>query len=135
MNGNIINYSSTNELNIPDSKKQNLFITNELKIVADGNLKTWNNDFEIWTNKYSEIKHYGIAFFWTYLEPEWRYLNINIKDNSKLSISTLCYRKNSEKELKGDFTGIPCNVGDTIKLTFYKCMDESKIGTLRIVVK
>lgn len=136
LNGNIIYYTSLNEQSIADSKKEKQFITDKLEVFTENDsLQNWRNDIEIWTNKYYEIKNYGIAFFWTYLKPEWRYLNFNSKENSKFRLEALCFRKNNEKEMEGDFSGIACNIGDTIKIDFYKCKEETKIGTLKIVVR
>ncbi len=137
LDGRITYYTSFNESTIEASKKENLFVSDNLEIVAIGDsLKNYHNRFEIWTNSRFEIKYWGILFHCTYTKPECRYLNIEFKNKKDyIENNTWCYKLNNEKGLTGCCDRIGCNVGDTIAITFYKCMEESKIGTLRIVVK
>lgn len=136
LDGKIIYTTSFNESTIPASKKGNLFVTDKLEVSSEGDsLTNWKPIFDIWTNKYYEVKYFGILFHWTYAKPESRYLNVEFKNEMDDRILTWCYKENDEKGLKGCCDRVGCNVGDTLRLDFYKCKEELKIGTLKIIVK
>lgn len=145
-NGQLIYWTSFNESTIPASKKEKLFVTDNLKIETEGDsLKNINEKFEIWTNKRYEIKYYGIIFHWTFENPNWRYLNLN----SKIDISKNEYFRSKLKindyeidYIKG-FTGgyenccnrIPCEVGDTIKIEFIESKNKTIIGEIKTIIE
>ena len=137
LNGHFVYYTSFNESRIPASKKEKLFVTDKLEVISEGDsLQNWRSRFNIWTNKNYQIKYWGILFHWTSIKPQWRYLNITFKnENNYIENNTWCYKLKDEKGLTGCCNRIACNVGDTLKIDFYKCKEELKIGTLKIIVK
>jgi len=136
LNGKLIYTTSFNESTIEASKKENLFVSNDLKILSEGDsLVNWGNIFEVWTNKRYEIKYFGILFHWTYTKSEWRYLNIGFKDELYPFSNDWCTKDNIGNGFTGCCDRIDCNVGDTVKINFYKCKDELRLGALKIIVK
>lgn len=135
LDGKIIYTTSFNESSIDASKKENLFISADLNVTAEGDsIINWINIINVWSNKRYEIRYFGILFHWTYTRPEWRYLNIDFKNELYPALNGWCVN-----DANGGYTRccnrVSCNVGDTIKIDFYKCKDELKLGKLKIVVK
>ena len=146
LNGQLTYWTSFNESTIPASKKEKLFVTDNLKIETEGDsIIDINKKFEIWTNKRYEIKYYGIIFHWTFENPNWRYLNLNPKKDfiensyfrSKIKINDY------EKDYMQGFTGgyepccnrIPCEVGDTVTIEFIEWKKNTIIGKIKIIVE
>jgi hypothetical protein len=146
LNGELTYWTSFNESTIQDSKNKNLFVTDKMQIEARGDsMQNWNTKFDIWTNKRYEIKYWGIAFYWTFENPNWRYLNINPK---KDYIEHKYFRKrikinDFERDYMKNFTGgyepccnrIACEVGDTITLEFMESKENIFLGEIKTIVK
>nr|WP_315153834.1 hypothetical protein [uncultured Flavobacterium sp.] len=146
LNGELTYWTSFNESTIPDSKKAKLFITDNLKIETKGDsLKNLNEKFEIWTNKRYEIKYYGIIFHWTFENPNWRYLNLKLKENIANNLYFISKLKvnNYERDYMKNFTGgygpcchrIPCEVGDTITIEFIEWKNNTVIGKMKTIIE
>ena len=146
LNGDLTYWTSFNESTITASKKEKLFVTENLKIETKGDsLNDLNKKFEIWTNKRYEIKYYGIIFHWTFENYNWRYLNLNQKKDlpeneyfrSKLKIND--YEKDYIKGFTGGYepccNRIPCEVGDTITIEFIELKKKTIIGEIKIVIE
>jgi hypothetical protein len=146
LNGKLTYWTSFNESTITESKREKLFVTNDLKIETKGELSSEiNKAFDIWTNKRYEIKYYGMIFHWTYENPNWRYLNLDPnKDSMENSYfrSKLKINNNLTTYMKG-FTGgyepccnrIPCEVGDTVTIEFMEWKKNKIIGEMKIIVE
>jgi hypothetical protein len=98
LNGRIVYITSYNENTIQESKDAHLFVTDDLEVKTEGDsLVNLKNKIDIWTNKRYKIKYFGILFHWTYTEPEWRYLNIQFKDEMYPQINNWCVKDINEK--------------------------------------
>ena len=138
LDGKLIYTTSFNEDTIETSKKENLFVSSDLKVLSEGDsLINWKNTFDIWTNKRYEIKYFGILFHWTYNKPEWRYLNIKFKDEFYSSLNDYwCVKDRNESRYYSECCNrVGCSVGDTIITDFYKCKDDKRLGALKITIK
>jgi hypothetical protein len=146
LNGELTYWTSFNESTISESKKEKLFITNNLKIETEGDsLRELNKKFDIWTNKRYEIKYYGIIFHWTFENPKWRYLNLD--ENKNLPVNTYFRSKlkinDYEKDYMKGFTGgyepccnrIPCEVGDTVTIEFMEWKKNTIIGKIKVIIE
>lgn len=136
LDGDLIYHTSFNAATIQDSKTRGFFVSSELNVVGDGyTLQDWYKYFEIWTNKRYEMKYFGILFYWTFNEPDWRYLNIRIKDTAEAEIIDYCIKNQYNGDLEGCCNYIKCSVNDTILMEFYKCKGDVPIGSLKILIK
>lgn len=145
LNGRLTYYTSFNKETIIESKQANLFVTDNLEIKSNNDS---NNSlisrFKFWTNKRYEIKYYGILFYWTFTDPEWRYLCMN----NKLEVSNdyLFRRKliinNDTTNYVRKFGGqeaccnrISCKVGDLVKIEYNHLASDTVFETLTIRIE
>ncbi|MEO6832341.1 MAG: hypothetical protein ABI378_08005 [Chitinophagaceae bacterium] len=136
LDGHFIYYTSFNESTIAASKKEDLFVSDDLKITSQGDsLINWKKAIDVWTNRRYKIKYFGILFHWTYTNQRWRYLNIGFKNELYPHLNNWCMKNSNEQRYVSCCDRISCNVGDTIKTDFYKCKDGQKLGTLKVIVK
>ncbi len=135
LDGKLIYTTSFNESTIEASKREHLFISQDLNITSEeDSLQKWNELFDVWTNQRFEIKYFGVLFHWTYTKPEWRYLNIGFKNESYPYTNDWCIR-----DLYDGYSRccnrIGCKVGDTVIIDFYKCKYEKRLGNLKVIIK
>ena len=145
LDGRLTYWTSFSAGTIEDSKKKNIFVTDELNVRYEGDsLKNKAELFTIWTNKRYEIKYFGILFYWTFEDPSWRYLHI--EPNSewienkwfRRSLTTSHYYQNHS--FSGGYESccdrISCFVGDTVTVQFHKAWErESILGSIKVVIK
>ena len=147
LDGRITYWTSFNESTIANSKKKNLYVTENLFIQTQGDsLFDWQSKFTIWTNKRNEIKFFGFLFYWTYNDPSWRYLNVEPKTayvgdkwfRSKLSINqqTRDYMANFSGGYESCCNRIASKQNDTVRIEFIQAFQKNNVlGTISIVVK
>ena len=134
LNGKIFYTTSFNESTIEASKAKDLFISNNLKVLTEGDsLINWRNVFDVWTNKRYKITYYGFLFHFTSVEPNWRYLNVRFKNKAKKD--TWCVKADTENFCSECCNRVGCNVNDTITLPFYQFKENVPIGKLIIIVE
>jgi len=146
LNGKLTYWTSFTEDTIEDSRKRQLFVTENLDIKTTGDsLRNWNDKFEIWTNKRHEVKYFGIIFHWTFEDQDWRYLHLKPK---KPYIRKTYHRNrlrinDNERDYMKSFSGgyesccnwISCEVGDTIFIEFLEHKNNTVFGSMEVIVK
>ena len=146
LDGRLTYWTSFNESTIKSSKEKKLFISDKLNIYTEGDsLKKINEKFDIWINKRYEIKYYGILLYWTFENPNWRYLNIEKKQN--YIQENYCRKKiiinSSEIDYMKNFTGgwepccnsISCEIGDTITIEFTEFRTRKYLGKITAIIR
>jgi hypothetical protein len=133
LNGRFFYTTSFNESSIESSKNNNLFLTDDLVVVSHGDsLLNYEEILDVWINKRYEVKYFGCLFYWTYTEPDWRYLNVDFKVQHYQYSNDWCVRSNGGYASCCD--RIPCRKGDEISIDFFKCKSEYPLGGLSIKV-
>lgn len=147
LDGKITYGTSSYRFTLQDSKADNYFATDDLKVITRGDsLKNWRTKFDIWTNFRSETKYFGVLFHWTFYDPDWRCLNLDPKTDyvnrkwfrSKLIVNgrVYDYMKSFSGGWEPCFTPIGCNVGDTVTIEFTHAVPrDSTLGSITVVVK
>lgn len=134
LDGKVIYKTSFNESSIEKSIEKGLFVTQDLIILAEGDsLKNWNNIFDIWTSKRSEVTYYGFIFNFTTTKKNWRFLNLKYKNN--IQKNSWCVKNNNETFCTECCNRIGCTLGDTIVVSFYEFKKDIAIGKLKVLVK
>ncbi len=147
LDGQLTYGSSVSNSSIEESKEANLFVTDDLEVICEGDtLKNWSSYFNIWTNKRSETKYFGIMFHWTFEDPSWRYLHIEPKEywirhswfRRKLTVNDRTW------EYKNGFSGgyesccgwVACLVGDTVTIQLHRGKNHDDIiGNIKVLIK
>lgn len=136
LDGKIIYSTSFNESNIKDSKAKGIFVTDSLDVEITGDvLKKITPYIHIWTNKRCEVKYFGILFYQTFYNKDWRYLNIKINKNDIINTNEVCIRKSNIIYLESCCNKIPTFTNDIVKLQLVTCKAEKEIGYLKILIK
>ena len=145
LEGKLTYWTSGDAVTIMDSKKENLFVTDKLFIKAEGDsLYNWQDKFEIWTNKRYETKFFGIAFYWTFHDPSWRYLNIKPKtnyiENNWMRSKLLINQEEMDYMNSGGWepccNNIKCRQNDTVQIEFIKAdQKDNSLGRILVVVQ
>ncbi|MDI9318911.1 MAG: hypothetical protein QM530_00415 [Phycisphaerales bacterium] len=137
LDGRFTYTTSFNSGTIQESKKRNIFVSNDLVVIPSGkSLENWEENFEIWTNKRYTIHYFGFVFHYTnYYEGD-RYLNVEFKPKvNRILKESCCYLYPYNKEIIGCCGQFYTKTNDTVKMVFVDCKNKNEIGALTIIVR